>query len=742
MKRILIVSFAAILTINPAIAQLDTSQKVVVAASAIEHLKAYKINVNDDVLARKIAISFHHAVLEVDYKNNFIIADITEKEVKKLREAGFDVLVAEAWNDRYKEFRSKYFGLVTTELQKGAIASIPGFECYPTVEETLSQGERLAANYSDLAEWVDIGDSWKKVNNQGGYDLMVLKITNQQILTEKPKLFIHSSMHAREYTPATLNLDFAKLLLEQYPINPDIRWIVDYHEVHLLFHMNPDGRKIAESGISQRKNINDMYCPSGIDNGTVGVDLNRNFAFFWNSTTDGSSGIECDQDFRGISPESEPETKAVSNYIRSIFPDARGPNESDAAPVNTSGMHLDIHSYSQLVLWPYGHTEKPSPNNTGFVALGNKLAWYNNYTPQQSVGLYPTDGTSDDVSYGELGIAALTFELGTSFFQECNVYENTIKPDNLEALVYAAKVSAAPYLLSQGPELIEVLVNSSEQSTNAVAGSQVSLSATASTNQTKESISGPSISKIEYSIDKPVWTSASEKFELSADDSTFNSSVEQASAVIETSNLALGRHTLYLRAYNQNGQAGVVSAVDINISDNNSPIPEFTNNCTDLNCSFDASSSFDNDGTIENYQWSFGDGATALGANQNHTYQNSGNYSVTFTITDNSGNSATKSRNLTALEPVVAIPTPETSSSRGGGTFSGLLLFLVGLICHRKVKPASSSKPSANIMMMIPSSAKSSIKTGRSSGIKPRLTSKAPKKRKQSTGVKRLLSAS
>ena len=168
---------------------------------------------------------------------------------------------------------------------------------------------------------------------------MVLKITNSELSSKKPILFVHSSMHAREYAPAALNLDFAKWLLNEYATNAEAQWIVDNREVHLVFHMNPDGRKIAENQVFQRKNTNQSHCAGS----TVGVDLNRNFAQTWGVTANGSSGNECSEVYRGISAESEPETQAISNYIRSIFTDERGPNDSDAAPVTKSGLHIDLH---------------------------------------------------------------------------------------------------------------------------------------------------------------------------------------------------------------------------------------------------------------------------------------------------------------------------------------------------------------------------------------------------------------
>ncbi|MDQ7051090.1 MAG: M14 family zinc carboxypeptidase [Enterobacterales bacterium] len=556
------------------------------------------------------------------------------------------------------------------------MAGIPGYPCYPTVEETLSSGNNLAVTYPNLAQWIDIGDSWEKVNNGAGYDLMVLKITNQQIVKNKPKLFIHSAMHAREYTPAALTLDFAKLLLQSYATDPDIQWIVDEHEVHILFHMNPDGRKIAETGVSQRKNTNSNHCAGG----TVGVDLNRNFAFFWNTTANGSSGNDCSEVYRGSAPESEPETQAVSNYIRSLFPDVRGPNDTDAAPLNTPGMHIDIHSYSQLVLWPWGHTQTLPPNNQGLAALGNKLAWFNGYTPQQSVALYPTDGTSDDVSYGELGIAAFTFELGTSFFQQCFTYTNQIKPDNLKALVYAAKVVAAPYQLSLGPEITSASLNGAQGSISVTQGNNIDLFVNSSALQTRLSGLGKNVAATQFSIDIPIWQPNAQKVDMTSVDGSPTSGVEDFSAQIDTTNITAGNHKIYIQSLDSASNRGVVTVVSFDIAQNNSPVPSFVATCTNLSCSFDASASTDSDGNIVQFAWDFNGEAVANGQTPSYQFSQAGTKQVALTVTDNSGNNALTSQSLsvTAAPPPPA-PTPSSSSGGGSmGLFSLLIFSLVG----------------------------------------------------------------
>jgi len=653
------------------VAVLITSSSQVVAETNI--IKASKISVIDKALARKIAISYHHAILETNYEQGYIIADLSVDEIKSLLTLGLKIENATQWNKKYQQFVQTRNELIKAKGTQ--LTGIPGFECYPTVEETLQQGSDLSITYPQLTEWIDIGDSWRKTNSQPGYDLMVLKISNKNIVKNKPKLFIHSAMHAREYTPAALTLDFAKHLLANYAIDPDIQWIVDQHEVHILFHMNPDGRKVAETGELQRKNMNDNHCPSTVK---TGVDLNRNFAYFWNTAVNGSSGLECSQVFRGISPESEPETQAVSNYIRSLFPDSRGPNEGDAAPTDTSGMHLDIHSYSQLVLWPYGHTETLSPNDQGFVALGNKLAWFNDYTPQQSIGLYPTDGTSDDVSYGELGIAAFTFELGTSFFQSCADYENTIKPDNIEALIYAAKASAAPYQLGSGAEVSQIELNGSSNGTSVTQGSTVNIVVTANAIRSKQASAGRVPSQVEYSIDTPIWDDSADIIILTNNDGSLTSGIEIFSGQIDTSSLSTGEHLLYTRAYINGGSYGVPTVSKITIAENNAPIPEFSSLCDGLNCTFDASESSDTDGTITNYLWDFNGEGSSTAQMTNFAFTQNGTKQVTLTITDNSNNQSVKTSELSVTAP---LPIDDGISSGGGALFWLLTgLFLVCLL--------------------------------------------------------------
>ncbi len=543
--------------------------------------------------ARKAAISFHDKLLEANYEEGFLVLELEPKEMQQLRQFGFKFKPAAAFMEQRKKFitdvqteilRRKQEAPVDAGARAAASAdaalgvtaakpvvsplSIPGFPCYETVEETFAQAQAFATSKPNLATWSNAGVSWEKSVNLGGFDIKVLKLTNAAITGPKPKLFVNSAIHAREYTTAPLNLEFARWLFNGYGVNADATWILDHHEVHLMLQTNPDGRKQAETGLSWRKNTNQAYC--GATSATRGADLNRNFSFSFNATGGaGSSSNQCDLTYRGTSAASEPETQAVEAYVRSLWPDQRGLNQGDAAPRTTSGIHIDLHSYSQLVLWPWGTTSNLTGNAVDLQTLGRKLAFFNGYTPQQSIGLYPTDGTSDSVSYGELGVAAYTIELGTSFFQSCSKYTRNIKPDNLNALIYAAKVVRTPYITPAGPDISVLALSGKASTTGVQVGSNVSLTGTAIStryNNTNGTQTTQNIAGAEYYIDTPPWVAGAVPVVLAAADGAFNTTSEAISGIISTASLAFGKHIVYTRSKDVAGNWGPVTAAFLQVN--------------------------------------------------------------------------------------------------------------------------------------------------------------------------------
>lgn len=450
-------------------------------------------------------------------------------------------------------------------------AGIPGYTCYRTVEETYDSMAQLAANNPNLLTWTDTGDSWDKVTPGGaaGYDLYTMVLTNKATPGPKPKFYLMAAIHAREYATAELGARFVEKLVADYGVDADTTWLIDNYELHAVFQVNPDGRKKAEAGASWRKNTdNDDGCTDTRTSPfyhAYGVDLNRNSSFKWN--TGGSSGNACDETYHGPSAASEPETQHVEQYMAGIFGDHRGAGDNDAAPLDTQGVMITLHSYGNSVLYPWGWSDTLlAPNDTQLKTLGRKFGFYNNFEVCASGACYYiASGGTDDYAYGALGIPGYTFEVGTAFFQACSTFESDILPRNLPALKYAFKAARQPYKDPAGPEAYNVAVSSG----TVTQGANVTL--TAKADDTRYNSNGygtePSqnVTAARYTIDTPSWKGGA-TVAMAAADGAWNSGAEDVTASINTTTLAAGKHLIFVEAQDANGQWGVPTAVFLTVT--------------------------------------------------------------------------------------------------------------------------------------------------------------------------------
>jgi hypothetical protein len=506
------------------------------------------------------ALAARYDVWQVSRDGRSLVAGLRAGEIDALRAAGYRV--------------EPEPGLLPAPPaltgSTAASGGIPGYTCYRTVEETYADLSALAASHPHLAEWVDIGDSWDKTQPSGspGYDLHALVLTNEAQPGPKFAFALMAAIHAREYVTAEGAARFAERLVANYGTDPDVTWLLDHGALHVIPYANPDGRKFAEAGSYWRKNTNNDLCPGG----DYGVDLNRNSSFKWNECEGSfcSSDDACYPTYRGAAPRSEPETQAVEAYLTSLFPDRRGPELTDPAPADTPGLFISLHSYSSLVLFPWGWTDAAAPNAAALQTLGRKFGFYTGYTVCQSGApfcLYQTDGATDDWAYGDLGVAAYTFELGTEFFQQCSDFEQEIMPGLHDALLYAFKAARRPYQSPSGPEVVGVAAPA-----QVYAGDPVTVTATVSDARYysgNDFLWGAEpvqdVAAVSVTVDAPPWAEGAPQLAMSAADGAFDSAQEDATVVLDGAALAPGRHTLFVAAQDAAGNTGVPGAAFVEV---------------------------------------------------------------------------------------------------------------------------------------------------------------------------------
>lgn len=484
-------------------------------------------------------------IWSVDEASHTLVAQLTPLQRELLLAEGRQVIVDEELTAALSHPHQALSGQTT---------GIPGYPCYRTVEETYASLEQIAQKYPDLARWIDIGDSWDKITAGGpaGYDLRVLQLTNHKIPGSKPVFFLLGAIHAREYVTAELATRFAEYLANAYGNDPDITWLLDYSEVQILPVANPDGRKMAETGWLWRKNT-DNSDGCSVSN-AYGIDLNRNNDFKWGVA--GASPEPCNEVYLGRSAASEPETQALQAYLTALYPDRRGPADGDTAPDDTSGLLISLHSYGQLVLWPWGWTSAPAPNAAQFQTLGRKFAFFNHAIPEQADALYATSGTTDEWLYGQLGSAAYTFEIGSAFFQDCSTFEASLYPENMQALLYGLKATRRPYQTPSGPDTLNI-----DLSTNVVtAGETISVSVTADDTRYSGGEASQAIAGARYSVDAPSWISTTQTIPLQAADGILDKPVEKLEGILDTNGLSSGRHLLFVESQDSAGNWGAPSA--------------------------------------------------------------------------------------------------------------------------------------------------------------------------------------
>jgi carboxypeptidase T len=285
---------------------------------------------------------------------------------------------------------------VQEHLSTFAVASAQeGYHSATSLEEDMRQ---LAETRPDLAVLHEIGRSVE------GRPIWGLQIGERR--GDRRKLLFMGCHHAREWIAVEVPFQLARELIENADA-PEMSARLTQGEIWIVPMVNPDGHEFSRTENrlwrkNRRRNAD----------GSFGVDPNRNYGYMWGVLdVPTSSHVPSDETYVGPRAFSEPETQAMRDLI---------------ATQKFAGL-ITYHSFSQLVLYPWGYTAEEVRDPVDRATLRDLALGMSEcicqvhgkvYTPQPSSRLYPTAGDTTDWTYGEYGIPSFTIELRPETVEE------------------------------------------------------------------------------------------------------------------------------------------------------------------------------------------------------------------------------------------------------------------------------------------------------------------------------------
>ena len=243
---------------------------------------------------------------------------------------------------------------------------------------------RLADLHPELAYTEVIGRSIE------GRPLRALHITDPDSGQDKPTIVLNGGQHAREWIAVMSTICIADRLVHRATSDERVAAALAKYEFVIVPVVNPDGYVYSwDHDRYWRKNRR----------GRSGVDLNRNWDWDWGGR--GASRDPRSPVYAGTKAFSEPETQALRDLIQREAPVA----------------HVDLHSFSQLILYPWAHKVAPPRDRDRFAALADRMASAiyatdgKAYKVQSGAELYPASGTLSDWAYGAQGSTSFVMEL-------------------------------------------------------------------------------------------------------------------------------------------------------------------------------------------------------------------------------------------------------------------------------------------------------------------------------------------
>lgn len=263
-------------------------------------------------------------------------------------------------------------------------------EYYPTWLEYQAELHAIVNNHPSICTMDTIGYSYEL------RPIQVVKLSdNVEVDEDEPEVLFDGLTHAREWPGLVVTMFILDSLTSAYGTNPGVTAVVDAREIFFIPCINPDGYVYThDEGHDWRKTRRPYP-----EWGTIGTDINRNYGGSTNGNPKGEWGTTIG---------SVTHNPGDATYCGPIaFSEIETRNKRDFIIERDFCAGISYHTYSELVIWPWGYYYDTPPNSAYLTDLGEGIAalitqedYTGTYDPGQSVGLYPTTGDATDWGYG------------------------------------------------------------------------------------------------------------------------------------------------------------------------------------------------------------------------------------------------------------------------------------------------------------------------------------------------------
>ncbi|KAH8377483.1 hypothetical protein KR093_005694 [Drosophila rubida] len=267
------------------------------------------------------------------------------------------------------------------QVPSGRESGAFGWTRYYELEEIEAWLDGILAAYPTVTEQFVVGQSYE------GRRIRGIKISHG---ANKRGIFIESNIHAREWiTSASATWFINELLSSQ---QTEVRQLAENYDWYIVPVFNVDGFEYSHRKNRMWRKTRQPHATSAC----IGVDGNRNFDSHW-MANNGASDQPCSETYAGDVAFSEPEAKALAEYLTSIR--------------EKFDVYLSFHSYGQWLLSPYGHTKDEFPENyeqlqeigSAFTEAIRSLPYATPYVRGSTAStLYVASGSSVDWVFNEL----------------------------------------------------------------------------------------------------------------------------------------------------------------------------------------------------------------------------------------------------------------------------------------------------------------------------------------------------